>query len=61
MRARGLSQIDIARELQVSRAPISSDIQYLIMLKNISKVRYRAMNNAKRDLTTLYTSCNLLH
>jgi hypothetical protein len=29
MRARGLSQIEIARELQVSEASISSDIQYL--------------------------------
>jgi orotate phosphoribosyltransferase-like protein len=29
MRARGLSQIEIARELQVSKASISSDIQYL--------------------------------
>jgi DNA-binding NarL/FixJ family response regulator len=29
LRARGLSQIDIALELQVSEASISSDIQYL--------------------------------
>jgi hypothetical protein len=29
MRARGLSQIEIARELQVSEASISSDVQYL--------------------------------
>jgi predicted transcriptional regulator len=29
MRARGLSQIEIAHELQVSEAPISLDIQYL--------------------------------
>jgi transcriptional regulator len=29
MRARGLSHAEIARELQVSRASISSDIQYL--------------------------------
>jgi transcriptional regulator len=29
MRARGLSQIEIAQQLQVSEASISSDIQYL--------------------------------
>jgi predicted transcriptional regulator len=29
MRAKGMSQIEIARELQVSEASISSDIQYL--------------------------------
>jgi transcriptional regulator len=29
LRSRGLSQIEIARELQVSEASISSDIQYL--------------------------------
>jgi transposase len=29
MRARGLSQIEIARELQVSKQSISSDVQYL--------------------------------
>jgi biotin operon repressor len=29
MRARGLSQTEIARELQVSRTSITSDIQYL--------------------------------
>ena len=29
MRARGLSQIEIAHELQVSKASISSDMQYL--------------------------------
>ena len=29
MRARGMSQIEIARELQVSEASISSDMQYL--------------------------------
>jgi transcriptional regulator len=29
MRARGLSQTEIARELQVSKALISLDIQYL--------------------------------
>ena len=29
MRARGLSQIEIARELQVSKASISSDVAYL--------------------------------
>jgi transcriptional regulator len=29
MRSRGLSQIEIARQLQVSEASISSDIQYL--------------------------------
>jgi len=29
MKARGLSQIDIARELQVSKASITSDVQYL--------------------------------
>jgi predicted transcriptional regulator len=29
MRSRGLSQIEIARELQVSEASISSDMQYL--------------------------------
>jgi transcriptional regulator len=29
MRAIGLSQIEIARELQVSEASISSDVQYL--------------------------------
>ena len=29
LRSRGLSQIEIARELQVSQASISSDIQYL--------------------------------
>ena len=29
MRARGLSQIEIARELQVSKASIGSDVQYL--------------------------------
>ena len=29
MRARGMSQAEIARELQVSEASISSDIQYL--------------------------------
>jgi transcriptional regulator len=29
MRARGLSQSEIARELQVSKALISSDVQYL--------------------------------
>lgn len=29
MRAKGLSQIEIASELQVSEASISSDVQYL--------------------------------
>jgi hypothetical protein len=29
MRSRGLSQIEIAHELQVSEASISSDVQYL--------------------------------
>ena len=29
MRARGMSQIEIARELQVSEASISSDMRYL--------------------------------
>jgi len=29
MRSRGLSQIEIAHELQVSEASISSDMQYL--------------------------------
>jgi hypothetical protein len=29
MRARGMSQIEIARELQVSKQSISSDVQYL--------------------------------
>ncbi len=29
MKARGLSRIDIARELQVSKASITSDVQYL--------------------------------
>jgi transcriptional regulator len=29
MRSRGLSQIEIARELQVSEASISTDMQYL--------------------------------
>ena len=29
MRARGMSQIDVAHELQVSKQSISSDVQYL--------------------------------
>jgi transcriptional regulator len=29
MRSRGLNQLEIARELQVSKASISSDMQYL--------------------------------
>ena len=29
MRSRGMSEIEIARELQVSEASITSDIQYL--------------------------------
>ena len=29
MRSRGLSQVEIAQELQVSKASISSDMQYL--------------------------------
>ena len=29
LRSRGMSQIEIARELQVSEASISSDVQYL--------------------------------
>lgn len=49
LRSRGLSYQEIARELQVSKASISSDVQYLreqaktIESKNIlfiSKIRY---------------------
>ncbi|MFL6470439.1 MAG: hypothetical protein ACJ71H_06280 [Nitrososphaeraceae archaeon] len=36
MRARGLSQIEIAHELQVSKQSISSDVQYL---RNQAKVK----------------------
>jgi len=44
MRSRGLSQIEIAQELQVSKASISSDMQYL---------RYQAKESIK-EYTTEY-------
>ena len=42
MRSRGLSQIEIAHELQVSKASISSDMQYL---------RYQAKESIKQYVT----------
>ena len=45
MKAIGLSQIEIARELQVSEASISSDVQYL---------RKQAKENIKEYVTQHY-------
>jgi len=42
MRARGLSQIEIAHELQVSKQSVSSDVQYLYSQGVHQRICYRA-------------------
>jgi transcriptional regulator len=46
MRARGMSQIEIARELQVSKQSISSDVQYL---RSQAKENYHFRDTSEYD------------
>jgi transcriptional regulator len=47
MRAKGMSQIEIARQLQVSDSSISSDVQYLReQAKESQRVCYRSFTRA---------------
>jgi predicted transcriptional regulator len=58
LRSRGLSQLEIARELQISEASVSSDVQYLCEQAKGTIKEYRFLHHDKKTVASTVNFVN---